>query len=69
MPTIMIDLHPQYLNNAQGEPWAVVLPMDEYKNLLEELEMQADIEAYDRAKAQGGESMPFEEFVATLGLR
>ena len=66
---IMIDLHPQFVSDSNGIRTGVLLPVDEYDRLLDELEMQADVAAYDRAKAEGGPSMPFEAFVASLDQR
>lgn len=68
MPTIMIDLHPQYVTDAQGERLAVMLSVAEYRSILEELEMQEDIAAYDQAKAAGGESVPYDVVRRELGL-
>ena len=65
----MIDLHPQFLTDQHGARTGVLLSADEYERLLEELEMAEDVAAYDRAKAEGGDSMPFEAFVATLDGR
>jgi len=32
------NLHPQYVMDASGEPTAVLLPIDEYRELLEDLQ-------------------------------
>jgi hypothetical protein len=44
-----LTLHPQYLTDTAGKK-LVVLPLDEYKALLEHLEELEDILAYDEAK-------------------
>ncbi|NNM94858.1 MAG: hypothetical protein HKL88_05265 [Bacteroidia bacterium] len=40
---------------------AVLLPMKDYKRLLEELEELDDIKLYDEAKAHKGDFIPIEE--------
>jgi len=60
----MIALHPQYVTDEKGTRLAVMLPADEFAQLLEELEMAEDVAAYDRAKAEGGDPIPFETYVA-----
>ena len=52
----MFDVHPQYVTDAQGEPCAVVLPADEFRRIMEDLEMLDDIRAYDEAKKAQAES-------------
>jgi len=41
----------RFLTNEKGERLAVVIEIEEYKKLLEELEDLHDIRAYDKAKA------------------
>ncbi len=62
----MIELHPQYVTDAEGHRIAVQLSVEEYASLLEEVEMADDIAAYDQAKAPEGETVPLETFLATL---
>jgi len=62
----MIALHPQFVIDEHGARLAVVLPASEYEQLLEELEMAEDIAAYDRAKAEGGTPIPWEQVKADL---
>jgi PHD/YefM family antitoxin component YafN of YafNO toxin-antitoxin module len=40
----------QFLTNEKGEKVALVISIEEYKKLLEELEELDDIRAYDEAK-------------------
>ena len=56
----MIDLRPEYLVDANSQRKAVVLTMAEWSEILETLEELDDIRAYDAAKAQKDEAMPFE---------
>ena len=60
---IMIDLHPQYITDTAGKK-LVVLPLNEFNNLLEELEELDDIRVYDEAKNEDdGERILFSDYV------
>ena len=64
----MIALHPQYVTDENGARLAVMLPANEFAQLLEELEMAEDIAAYQAAKAEGGDAVPYEQVRRELGL-
>jgi hypothetical protein len=51
----------QFLTNAKGEKIAVVISIEEYEKILEDLEDLADVRAYDEAKASGEATVPLEE--------
>jgi hypothetical protein len=57
----MQDIHPQFITDSEGNRISVVLPMEEYRALLEELDMADDIRLYDEAKASNEPSIPLEE--------
>ena len=59
----MMTLHEEYIVDDQGDRKAVVLPMDEWRQVLDALEELADIRAYDEAKSQAPDPIPFEEAV------
>ena len=44
-----------------GKRVAVMLDIDQFKRMLEELEELESIRAYDAAKAQQDESIPFDD--------
>jgi hypothetical protein len=46
----MTALHPQYIVNQTGEKVSVILPLEEYNNLIAEAEEQEDIRQYKLAK-------------------
>ena len=46
----MISLHPQYIKDANGEKYLVILPVKEFDTIMEELEEIEDIKLYDKAK-------------------
>ena len=59
----MIAIHPEYVVDDKNRKKAVVLPFSEWEQLMEELEELEDIRAYDEAKAQPSEPIPFEDAV------
>jgi PHD/YefM family antitoxin component YafN of YafNO toxin-antitoxin module len=56
----------QFVVNERGEKVAVVLSIEEYEKILEELEDLDDIRAYDEAKASGETPIPLEEALARI---
>jgi hypothetical protein len=62
----MIELHEHYLVDEQGNRKAVVVPISEWKQLLELLEELDDIRAYDEAKSRPSEPVPFEQAVSEI---
>ena len=46
----MLAIHPQYITDNTGKKISAVLPMKEFKTLLEELEELEDIRLYDESK-------------------
>jgi hypothetical protein len=46
----MLNIKPQYITNSAGKKISVVLPMKDFKAILEELEELEDIKLYDKAK-------------------
>jgi PHD/YefM family antitoxin component YafN of YafNO toxin-antitoxin module len=51
----------QFLTNEKGEKIAVVISIQEYEELLEELEDTEAIREYQEAKASGEVGVPFDE--------
>lgn len=52
---------PKYLVDEQGRRSAVLVDIDEYRQMLEALEELESIRAYDAAKASGDEAIPFDQ--------
>ena len=46
----IMTLHPQYVTDSNGKAISVLLPMKEFKIILEGLEELNDIKLYDKAK-------------------
>ena len=56
----------QFISDNKGNKIAVILPMEEYKRICEELEELEAIRAYDAAKASKEEVIPFEQAVEEI---
>jgi hypothetical protein len=50
----------QFLVDEKGEKIKVVLAIEEYERMLDQLEELESIRAYDDAKAAGDEAIPFD---------
>jgi PHD/YefM family antitoxin component YafN of YafNO toxin-antitoxin module len=62
----MVTVHPQYVVDGEQQPKAVLLPLEEWKRVVEELEELDDIRAYDAAKADSQDAVPFEQAVREI---
>lgn len=62
----MMPVHEEYLVDEAGNRRAVVLPLEAWKQIREELEELEDIRAYDEAKAQPSEPIPFEQAIREI---
>ena len=55
-----------YVVDENGARVGVILRMEAYRKLLEDVEELESIRAYDAAKGSGDEAMPFEEAVREI---
>lgn len=62
----MVRLHPEYVVDDQDKRKAVVLPVEEWEKVIDELEELEDIRLYDAAKQEAGESVPFEQAIKEI---
>jgi PHD/YefM family antitoxin component YafN of YafNO toxin-antitoxin module len=53
----------QFVVNERGEKIAVMISIEEYEKILEDLEDLDDIREFDEAKASGETPIPFDEAV------
>jgi PHD/YefM family antitoxin component YafN of YafNO toxin-antitoxin module len=65
----MLTVHPQYITDNTGKKISVVLPMKEFKTIMEELEELEDIRLYDEAKAADEPSIPIDEAFKMIEAR
>jgi PHD/YefM family antitoxin component YafN of YafNO toxin-antitoxin module len=56
----------QFVVNERGEKIAVVIDIEEYEKILEELEDLDAIREYKEAKASGETPVPFDEAIARI---
>ncbi len=59
----MITLHERFVTDENGKRTAILLDIEEYNKLIEELEELESIRAFDAAKSSGDEAVPFEQAV------
>jgi len=59
----MVTIHEEYLIDEHGHRRAIVVPMNEWQQILESLEELDDIRAYDEAKKYPSDAVPFEQAV------
>jgi PHD/YefM family antitoxin component YafN of YafNO toxin-antitoxin module len=62
----MIENEERYVVDKNGRRTAVLLDIEDYRRLLDELEDLESLYAYDRAKSSGDEAIPFEQAVAEI---
>lgn len=62
MPTV----NEGYVVDENGSRVGVIVPIEDYRRLLEELEELESIRAYDAAKNSGDEAIPFEQAVREI---
>ncbi len=62
----MIELHEEYLVDEKGNRKAVVISISEWQQVVQMLEELDDIRAYDEAKSQPSEAIPFELAVSEI---
>ncbi len=46
----MNKIHPQFITNDKGQKISAIIPINEFKSILEELEELEDIRLYDESK-------------------
>lgn len=61
-----IAFEKQYVVNEKGDRMGVLLSLEDYKKLLDELEELESLRARDAAKDSGEEAIPFEEAIAEI---
>lgn len=57
----MLIITPQYITDSTGKKISVILPINDFKAILEELEELEDIKLYDEAKKSNEPSIPIED--------
>jgi hypothetical protein len=57
----MITVNPQYITDNKGKKISVILPIKDFKAIIEELEELNDIRLYDEAKKSNEPSIPIDD--------
>ena len=56
----------KYIQDEQGKRVGVIIDIQEYKVMREAMEELESIREYDRAKASGGKTVPFEQAIQEI---
>ena len=62
----MKTFHPKFVVDKDQQRHAVLLTVEEWEQIVEELEELDDIRAYDAAKSGPQESIPFQDAIQEL---
>ncbi len=65
----MASAKERYIVDENGKRISVLLNIDDYRKILEQLEELESIRAYDAAQRSGDESVPFEQAVKEIERR
>jgi hypothetical protein len=53
----------QFITDANGKKVSIILSIKDYQKMIEKLEDLDDIRLFNEAKAEGGESIPFDDYL------
>ena len=62
----MVRVHPDYVVDKNQNRKSVILSLEEWENIVEELEELDDIRAYDEAKSGPEDAVSFEQAVREI---
>ena len=62
----MITLKERFIVDENGQRVGVLLDIEDYRRLLEDVEELEAIRAYDAAKASGDEAVPLEQALSEI---
>jgi len=62
----MVTVHPQFVIDEKKRHKAVLLSVEEWRRIMEELQELDDIRAYDKAKAGPRGAVPFEKAIREI---
>lgn len=63
---LMATIHPKFVVDENAVRQGVLLSLKEWRQILDELEELDDIRAYDAAKSEPQDAIPFEQAVREL---
>ena len=56
----------QFITDASGKKVAIILPMNDYEKMMDELDEYACIKAYDKAQTRKQEFIPAEDMFKAI---
>jgi hypothetical protein len=62
----MLAIHPQFITDNTGKKISAVLPMKEFRTLLEKLDELEDIRLYDQSKNDNESAIPKNKAMAMI---
>ena len=62
----MLNIREQYIVDENDNRIGVLLSIEDYQRILEELEELESIRAYDEAKASGEQAIPYNQALAEI---
>lgn len=62
----MVAIHPEFVVDDKNAKKAVMLPLAEWQQVIEELEELDDIRAFDEVKSLPSDPVPFEAIVKSM---
>ncbi len=65
----MAIVHPRYLVDHQQTPTDAVVPIEEWRRIVEELEELEDLRAYDAAVSEKQETIPLDTVISEARAR
>jgi hypothetical protein len=63
---LTVKVNPQYITDSMGRKISVVLPIKDFKSIMEELEELEDIRLYDNVKKSNEPSIPIDMAFAMI---
>jgi hypothetical protein len=62
----MVSVHPQYIIDEDASEKAVIIEINEWKNIIKKLEELDDIETYDKAKKEKSDIISFDQAIIEI---
>ena len=59
----LLKIEPQYIIDKKGKKLSVVISIEQYKKMLEDMEEMEDVQLYDTVKARKEKSIPFIQYL------
>ena len=58
-----LKMKTQFLTDEKGKKISIVIPLEEYNRILEDLEELEDIRLFDAVKAKNEKSIPIDQYL------